>query len=95
MQPAPPRTPEQELAYRQQVEKVARLLDELSPEARIAVEMHRFGGYTLEEIAARLGRSLSVTHRLVKDAVLHVALGMEEAGRAEREIESRRPMEKP
>ena len=52
----------------------ARLLDalaELPERNRIAVEMHRFGGAKLREVAAELGVSISVAHQLVVDGVAH------------------------
>ena len=69
-----PRTPEQEMAHRQDLAEIAVALAELSPEARLAVEMHRFGGYTLSEIAERLSVSVPTAHRLVRDALVKIAL---------------------
>ncbi|MGQ9366821.1 sigma-70 family RNA polymerase sigma factor [Azospirillum sp. ST 5-10] len=73
MVPAAPRTPEQEMQHRQDVERLAAALAELSADARMAVEMHRFGGYTLEEIAEHLGVSVTTAHRLVRNAVVRIA----------------------
>ena len=74
MLPSTPRTPEQELLHRQDLGCIAEALSELAPEARLAVEMHRFGGYTLSEIAARLDTSVPTAHRLVQDALVRIAL---------------------
>jgi RNA polymerase sigma-70 factor (ECF subfamily) len=46
MVPAAPRTPEQELRHRQNLDRVEQALRELPKEMRLAVEMHRLGGYT-------------------------------------------------
>jgi RNA polymerase sigma-70 factor (ECF subfamily) len=73
MVPAEPRTPEEVLMHRQQVERVSDALSALDDEARIAVEMHRFGGYTLREIAERLEISVPTAHRLVRDALIRIA----------------------
>ncbi|MGE7990537.1 RNA polymerase sigma factor [Pseudomonas sp. NPDC089554] len=61
------------------------LLDRLSdtlqamPEAsRLALEMHRFGGCTLAQIAQRLGVSLSTAHRLLRDALARLAQEVDE-----------------
>ncbi|WDY59831.1 RNA polymerase sigma factor [Pseudomonas sp. PSKL.D1] len=61
------------------------LLDRLNtalqalPEAsRQALEMHRFGGCTLAQIAERLGVSLSTAHRLLRDALARLAEEVEE-----------------
>ena len=74
MLPDTPRTPEQEALHRQELARIASALAELSPEARLAIEMHRFGGYTLSEIAARLNTSVPTTHRLVRDGMVKIAL---------------------
>ena len=74
MLPSAPRTPEQELLHRQDLDRIAAALADLTPEARLAVEMHRFGGYTLGEIAERLDTSVPTAHRLVRDALVKIAL---------------------
>ena len=74
MLPSTPRTPEQELLHQQDLDRIAEALSELAPEARLAVEMHRFGGYTLSEIAERLNTSVPTAHRLVRDALVEIAL---------------------
>lgn len=73
MIPPMPRTPEQELQHRQALERVAVALAELPPDTRLAVEMHRFGGHTLAEIATRLGVSVPTAHRLIRDAMVRIA----------------------
>lgn len=71
--PAQVRTPEQDLVYLEELRRVDEALAELSETARLAVELHRFDGHTLQEVADRLGLPLTSTHRLIKDAVVHVA----------------------
>lgn len=73
MIPLMPRTPEQELQHRQALESVEAALAVLPPDARLAVEMHRFGGFTLAEIASRLGVSVPTVHRLIRDAMVRIA----------------------
>ncbi|ONG47569.1 hypothetical protein BKE38_23015 [Pseudoroseomonas deserti] len=73
MQPETPRTPEQELLHAESVARVGAVLEALPEKARIALEMQRFGGYTLEEIAARLQVSVPTAHRLVRDALMRIA----------------------
>lgn len=70
--PAAPRTPEQELRYRQNLGRVERILAELPKDARLAVEMHRLGGYTLQEVADHLGLSVATVHRMVRDALVRI-----------------------
>jgi RNA polymerase sigma-70 factor (ECF subfamily) len=72
--PSTPRTPEQELAHSQELERIDAILAQLSPHARKAVEMHRGGGHTLREIADCLGVSLNTAHRLVREGVARVAM---------------------
>ncbi|MCQ4159102.1 sigma-70 family RNA polymerase sigma factor [Roseomonas sp. GC11] len=79
LHPAPPPTPEEEAALRQSLRHLAAHLAELPEQSRIALEMHRFGGYRLEEIAARLGVSVPTAHRLVKDALLRLAAALPDA----------------
>jgi len=67
------RTPEQESAHRQDVVRVRNILAGLPTEQRRAVEMHRFGGFTLVEIADELGVSIATVHRLVRDALVRIA----------------------
>ena len=72
MVPATPRTPEQELRYRQNLTKVERVLAGLPKDTRLAVEMHRLGGYTLQEVADHLDGSVATVHRMVRDALLRI-----------------------
>lgn len=73
MLPARPRTPEQEAVHRRDLTAIGAALAELPRDARLAVEMHRFGGYTLGEIAQRLGVSVPTVHRLIRDALVRIA----------------------
>jgi RNA polymerase sigma-70 factor (ECF subfamily) len=73
MVPATPRTPEEKLAFRQKLNQIDEILGEFSPEVRLAVKMHRLGGYTLREVADQLGISVNMVHRMVRDAVAVVA----------------------
>jgi RNA polymerase sigma-70 factor (ECF subfamily) len=72
--PTVPRTPEQELIHQQDLDRVETILSDLPPPVRLAVEMHRFGGYTLQEIADRLGISVATAHRQVRQALMRIAL---------------------
>lgn len=72
--PQSPRTPEQELSHRQDLEQVEAVLAGLAPRVRRAVEMHRMGGHTLQEIADELDVSVNTAHRWVREAVVALAL---------------------
>lgn len=63
------RSAEDALIARQELDRVMAALALLPERTRLAVEMHRFGGFTLKEIAARLGISIPMAHHLVKDGL--------------------------
>lgn len=46
-------------------------LDELPEQTRIALEMRRFEGRKLKEIAARLGISVTAAHTIIADGLAH------------------------
>lgn len=64
-------TPEQVAAARGELARLEAALAELPERVRIAVEMHRFGGAKLREIAEELGVSITVAHELVVTGVAH------------------------
>lgn len=66
-------TPEEFVSVTDEVRQISQVLNDLPAEVRIALEMHRFGGYTLEEIAAHLGISVATAHRHVRTAMTRVA----------------------
>lgn len=66
-------TPEQSLLLCDQIRIASDVLATLPVETRIAVEMHRFGGFTLEEVAEHLHISVATAHRHVRSALLAVA----------------------
>ena len=65
------RSAEDALIAQEDLQRVLTALAELPERTRIAVEMHRFGGCKLREIAEHLGISLSMAHHLIKDGVRH------------------------
>jgi len=71
--PAAVTTPERQTESRQSLQAVRQALDELPPRTRAAFDLCRFDGLTLAEAAGRLGISVTLTHRLVHDAMLHCA----------------------
>lgn len=73
-------TPEQHILFCDGVRTVSQVLSELSVEARVAVEMHRIGGYTLEEVAGHLGISVATAHRHVRTAMLRIAERLDAIG---------------
>ncbi|WP_137390262.1 RNA polymerase sigma factor [Rhodoligotrophos defluvii] len=66
-------TPEQSALFCAQVKIVSRVMEQLPEKARQAVELHRFGGHTLEEVADELGISVATAHRYVRSALIEIA----------------------
>lgn len=64
-------TPEEEASHRQELGLVMRALAELPTRTRQALEMHRFGGLTLEEIGKRLNISPALAHGVIHKALAH------------------------
>ncbi|BBK38315.1 DNA-directed RNA polymerase sigma-70 factor [Allostella sp. ATCC 35155] len=69
--PADRPSPEAEVAARRDLDAVAAALAELPERTRIALEMHRFGGHSMREIARRLGISTGLVHALIVDGLEH------------------------
>lgn len=66
-------TPEQRALFRDDIRRVSALLAEMPVDTRIAVEMHRFGGCKLDEVAAHLGVSVATAHRMIHTALVEIA----------------------
>lgn len=71
--PAGSASPEQDAVSCDELQQIADALAQLPERTRMAFEMHRLGGYTLQQIAAALGISVGLTHQLVHDALSHCA----------------------
>ena len=63
--------PEKVALYKDELELVMEAIAELPERTRIALEMHRFGGCKLREIAAFLDISVPLAHVLVAQGVEH------------------------
>lgn len=66
-------SPEHATQYRHELRLVAEALADLPERTRIAFEMHRLGGHTLQSVAAALGISTALAHILVHQAVTRCA----------------------
>jgi RNA polymerase sigma-70 factor (ECF subfamily) len=64
-------SPEAQTIARQELERVIDAMGELPERTRVALEMHRFAGCTLKEIAKHLKISTSMAQVLVTDGVRH------------------------
>ncbi|OOV91360.1 sigma-70 family RNA polymerase sigma factor [Pseudomonas sp. MF4836] len=70
-------SPEQETASCDELQQVMEALTQLPERTRIAFEMHRLGGYTLQQVATAMGISLGLTHQLVHQALSYCAARLE------------------
>jgi len=59
------------LAHRDELRIVMEAMAELPERTRIALEMHRFDGFKLKDIAAHLGISVGLAHALVYQGLEH------------------------
>lgn len=59
------------IAYRDELRVVMDAMAELPERTRIALEMHRFEGVKLKDIAAHLGISVGLAHALVYEGLEH------------------------
>lgn len=63
--------PEHQAIMLGELEQLQAALDELPERTRLALEMHRLGGYKLREIAEHLHVSPSMAQHLVKEGIKH------------------------
>lgn len=71
--PQPTDTPEQHVLFCDQVRNVASILESMADETRMIVELYRFDGYTLQQIADRLDLSVATVHRTLRTAMAQLA----------------------
>ncbi|TBU95764.1 sigma-70 family RNA polymerase sigma factor [Stutzerimonas kirkiae] len=64
-------SPEQQVCQQDELRLIAEALEQLPMRTRIAFEMHRLGGHTLQQIAAHLEISVGLAHQLVHSALAH------------------------
>jgi RNA polymerase sigma-70 factor (ECF subfamily) len=64
-------SPEAEAVAREELLLLREALAELPERIRIALEMRRFGGFKLREIAAHLGVSVTVAHEIVASGIAY------------------------
>jgi RNA polymerase sigma-70 factor (ECF subfamily) len=64
-------SPEATAAARDELRLLQAALAELPERTRIAVELRRFGGCTLKEIAQHLGISITVAHDIVTQGIVY------------------------
>lgn len=71
---------EEALVSRDELRVVLAAMAELPERTRIALEMHRFDGFRLKEIAAHLGISVALAHALVYEGLEHCRRRLAERG---------------
>ncbi|WP_375595448.1 sigma-70 family RNA polymerase sigma factor [Algihabitans albus] len=64
-------SPEAAAAAKDELRRLLDAMAELPERTRIALEMRRFGGCKLKEIAAHLGISVTVAHEIVAEGLAH------------------------
>lgn len=64
-------SPERVASSRDEVRLLTDAMAELPERTRTALEMQRFGGFKLREIAAHLGISVTLTHEIIAEGVAH------------------------
>ena len=69
--PAPSGTPEMIAISQQHLTLIAQALSELPERTRHVFELHRLGGLTQREIAAKIGVSTTLVNFLIRDAITH------------------------
>jgi RNA polymerase sigma-70 factor (ECF subfamily) len=70
-------TPEETMMFCDEVRVASDALASLPEEVRIAAEMHRFHGFTLEEVANHLDISVATAHRHVRTAMMRIAIALD------------------
>ena len=70
-------TPEQTTMFCDEVRIAQEVLASLPQDIKIAVEMHRHGGCTLEAVAEHLGISVATAHRHVRTAMVKIAIALD------------------
>jgi RNA polymerase sigma factor (sigma-70 family) len=69
--PAADPSPEDALVARELLRGLEQALAELPDRTRLAFEMNRVGGYSVEHVSRTLGISTSLTYLLLRDAMTH------------------------
>lgn len=76
--PSSSASPEQAVTQQNELSVLSRALEDLPERTRVAFEMHRLGGHTLQEVANHLKVSVSLVHQLVRDALSHCMACLED-----------------
>ncbi|WP_460274483.1 RNA polymerase sigma factor [Celeribacter sp. ULVN23_4] len=72
--PAAALTPEDVLLFAEKVRGAMQIVEDLPKEQRQALELHRYSGHSMKEVARRLGVSERKAYRLAQAALATVAL---------------------
>lgn len=69
-------TPEENALICDRVRQMEAILAAMPAQRRIALEMHKFGGYRVEEIARHIDVSVPTAYRFIQMAILELAQKM-------------------
>ncbi len=72
-------SPEQAAIHQDLVRDLERVLADLPDRTRLVFEMHRVGGYSVDEVARALDVSPSFVYRLLREATTHCARRLQRA----------------
>lgn len=78
VEPQPVPTPEETILFCEGVRRAMDMIADLPNNQRIALEMHRFEGYSIEQVAAHLGVSIATVYRLLQTAVATITLRLKD-----------------
>ncbi|MGO3694033.1 sigma-70 family RNA polymerase sigma factor [Marinobacter sp.] len=59
--------------HRHDLNTVSEMISKLPDKERIAIEMHRIGGFTLKEIAQHLNISVATAHRMIRSGLANIS----------------------
>lgn len=71
-------TPEEAVLFADQARVASQTLDGLPPDTRLAIELYRIEGWTLEAIASELKISVATAHRLIRNGMVKIALSLDQ-----------------
>lgn len=73
VQPQDVATPERTALASDELRRISRFLEDCPENHRTAIEMYRFGGFTMEQIANHLDISVSSVHRILRKVMAELA----------------------
>lgn len=78
LEPMAATSPEDMTSQHDELQRIADVISRLPESERRAIEMHRFGGHSMTEIARRLEVSPATVHRLIRNALSKISQALDE-----------------